>query len=98
MRRMPRDFEMEHERLRNYLSNKDLRDALATGKGRFNRPRHPPSLALPRSAATGSISLYFCHPRVVNGYQSRKCSHDLGAVAPRINPALELKKEYLISA
>ena len=35
---------------------------------RSHRPRHPPALAVLRSVATASMSLYFCHPRVVNGY------------------------------
>src|SRR6516165_7392724 len=32
-------------------------------------PRYPPALAGRRRASTGSISLYFCHPRAVNGYE-----------------------------
>src|SRR5262249_14951705 len=35
---------------------------------RLDRPRHPQALVSPLSTATASISLYFCHPRPVNGY------------------------------
>jgi hypothetical protein len=35
---------------------------------RSHRPKYPPTLAVPRSWATASISVCSCHPRAVNGY------------------------------
>jgi hypothetical protein len=68
--RPPRSAEGPASRRRRVARSR--RKGTVAGRCRYalqsDRPRHPPVLAVPRSRATASMSLYFCHRRAVNGY------------------------------